>query len=155
MSWVIAIAIAALCAGLEAWLSGPKPFDALAGFRQPGWALPSWGWMIVGGVFYVVMVFALGRMIEAGSVGAVAVALIVAVLVTDGFWNYLLFRIKRLDWAFAYLFPYAALVAVALWATIAVEQLAGIGIAIYLVFLPYDFAWTRALVGLNPALHRG
>ena len=30
MSWAIAIGIAVVCAGLEAWLSGPKPFDALA-----------------------------------------------------------------------------------------------------------------------------
>jgi len=155
MSWIIAIAIAGLCAGLEAWFSGPKPFGVLEGYTQPAWALPTWGWMIVGGVFYVVMVIALGRMIEAGSAGLIAVVLIVAVLVTDGFWNYLLFRIKRLDWAFLYLFPYAALVAASLWATLLVEPLAGIGIAIYLVFLPYDFAWTRALVGLNPASHRG
>jgi translocator protein len=154
VSWVIAIGIAVLCAGLEALLSGPKPFDVLASYHQPSWAPPTWGWMIVGGLFYVVMVVALGRMIDAGSAGLVASVLIVVVLITDGFWNYLLFRIKRLDWAFLYLFPYTALVAAALLATFAVEPAAAIGIAIYLVFLPYDFVWTRALVGLNPDAHR-
>lgn len=47
--WLLALMLAAFCAALEAWLSGPKPFRFLASLKQPRWALPIWGWMIVGG----------------------------------------------------------------------------------------------------------
>lgn len=147
--WVIAIAIAASCAILEAWLSGPQPFRVLATLRQPNWALPVWGWMMVGALFYVVMTYSAAAALQAGTDGRVALVLVVCVLITDGFWNYLLFRRRRLDLAYCYLFPYAALVAAATYAVGTLDILAGLMMGCYLIFLPYDFAWTRALRQLN------
>jgi tryptophan-rich sensory protein len=152
MSWLWALGIAAVCAGLETWLSGPKPFAVLASFKQPSWALPIWGWMAVGAVFYLVMTFALFRAFEAGPSGTPAIVLIVVVMVTDGFWNYLLFKRRRLNWSYLYLFPYALCVGAALWATAVIDPLAALGIGLYFVFLPYDFVWARALARLNPPL---
>jgi translocator protein len=149
MHWMIAIAIAACCALIEAWLSGPRPFRVLASLQQPKWALPVWGWMLVGALFYIVMTNATATALQAGIEGRVALLLVVCVLLTDGFWNYLLFRRRRLDWAYRYLFPYAALVAAATYAVGKLDLLAGLLIGCYLIFLPYDFAWSRALRQLN------
>lgn len=150
--WLLALILAACCAALEAWLSGPKPFRFLASLKQPRWALPIWGWVVVGGAFYVIMTFGLAAMLRAQEQGFAALAMIVAVMVTDGIWNYLLFRRKRLDLAYWYLFPYTVLVAATTVAVFTVDALAGGLIAIYFAFLPYDFAWTKALRTLNPHL---
>ena len=146
----MALMLAALCAALEVWLSGPKPFRLLASLKQPGWALPNWGWMIVGAAFYVIMTFGAASMLQAREQGLAALLMIIAVMVTDGFWNYLLFRSRRLDLAYWYLFPYAALVAATTVVVFTVDGLAGGLMAIYLAFLPYDFVWTKALSTLNP-----
>lgn len=148
----MALMLVALCASLEAWLSGPKPFRFLASLKQPRWALPNWGWMIVGGTFYVIMTFGAAAMLQAEERGSAALVMVIAVMVTDGVWNYLLFRRRRLDWAYWYLFPYTVLVAATTVAVLTVDVLAGGLIAIYLAFLPYDFAWTKALAKLNPHL---
>ncbi|WP_188112781.1 tryptophan-rich sensory protein [Mycobacterium simiae] len=150
MAWVTAIVVAAICAVLEAWLSGPRPFLLLASLQQPKWALPSWGWMVIGGVFYVIMTTAAATALRSGASGRPAFALVVAVLLTDSFWNYLLFRCRRIDWAYSYLFPYAALVAGTTWAVFRLSHVAGMLVALYLAFLPYDMAWSRALMRLNP-----
>jgi len=148
--WPMALMLVAFCAVLEAWLSGPKPFRVLASLKQPRWALPMWGWVIVGGAFYAIMFFAAAAMLQARAQGSVALAMIMAVMVTDGVWNYLLFRRRRLDLAYWYLFPYTVLVAATSVAVFTIDGPAGGLIAIYLAFLPYDFAWTKALGRLNP-----
>lgn len=150
MAWVTAIVVAAICAVLEAWWSGPKPFLLLASLEQPKWALPSWGWMVIGGVFYLIMTTGAATALRSGASGRPAFALVVAVLLTDGFWNYLLFRRRRIDLAYIYLFPYAALVAGTTWAVFRLNHVAGMLIAFYLAFLPYDVVWSRALMRLNP-----
>ena len=146
----MALMLAAFCAALEAWLSGPKPFRLLASLKQPRWALPIWGWVIVGGAFYAVMTFGVATMLQAREQGSVALVMIIAVMVTDGVWNYLLFRRRRLDLAYWYLFPYTVLVAATTVAVFTIDVLAGGLIATYLAFLAYDFAWTKALGTLNP-----
>ncbi|TIM14990.1 MAG: hypothetical protein E5Y67_09790 [Mesorhizobium sp.] len=74
----------------------------LASLKQPRWALPIWGWMIVGGAFYVIMTYGAAAMLQAREQGLVALVMIIAVMVTDGVWNYLLFRYRRLDWAYCW-----------------------------------------------------
>jgi tryptophan-rich sensory protein len=149
-SLILAILIAAAAAGLEAVLSGRRPFAFLASLDQPRWALPNAGWMAVGAGFYIIMTYALWRTLEAGDAGRLATSLIVLVLLTDGFWNFLLFRSRRLDWAYWYLFPYAALVAVATAVALTIDPPAAGAMLLYVIFLPYDFAWTRALMHRNP-----
>lgn len=151
MNWVVAVVIAGICAAAEAWLSGPKPFAVLESLRQPRWAFPAWGWMIVGAAFYIIFVFALGRMLALGTPGYGAVLLIILVLLTDGFWNFLLFRKRRFDWAYLYLFPYTVLVVASCWLCWTLDAWAGLAILPYIVFLPYDFAWTKTLANLNPS----
>lgn len=101
------------------------------------------------------MIYAAGMVLQRGVEAAFTLALVVSVMLTDGFWNYLLFHTRRIDWAYLYLFPYTALVALATYMVYAVDPLAGGLMAIYLAFLPYDIAWTRALRRLNPELARG
>lgn len=152
--WTIALSCSALCAALEAWLSGPRPFRVLAAFKQPDWGLPLWAWLAVGATFYIVMTWSAALMLEAGRPGLAPFALILAVMLTDGFWNYLLLRRRRIDLAYRYLIPYTALVAAATAWAFAVNAWAGLMLAVYLAFLPYDLAWTKALARLNPELAR-
>jgi tryptophan-rich sensory protein len=143
--WLIAIAIALVAAVAEAVMSGPKPFAVLASFRQPHWALPIWGWLVVGAGFYLATTVALARMFEIGAEGWWPATLIVVVLFTDGFWNFLLFRLRRLDLAYLYLFPYALIVVATTHGVARVDLWASAGLVVYCLFLPYDLLWTRAL----------
>jgi tryptophan-rich sensory protein len=148
--WIQAVGFAALCGLLEGWLSGPRPFVFLASLRQPRWGLPIAGWLLVGAAFYVIMTYAASQTIRTVEHGVIPLATVMTVMIADGFWNYLLFRRKRFDWAYWYLFPYAALVSLSAFAVFEINRPAGILIAAYLIFLPYDFALTKALVRLNP-----
>ncbi|RWO61674.1 hypothetical protein [Mesorhizobium sp.] len=141
--WLLALMLAAFCAALEAWLSGPKPFRFLASLKQPRWALPIWGWMIVGGAFYVIMTYGASAMLQAREQGFArddnsryghrwGLELPIVPLQTP--------RLGLL------------LVAATTVAVFTVDMLAGGLIAICFAFLPYDFAWTKALAKLNPHL---
>ena len=147
--WILAIVIAAASAGLEAWLSGPKPFSVLKSFKQPRWSLPIFGWMAVGGAFYLIMTFALATSLAAGSNGYLAASLVVLVMVTDGFWNLILFRKRQFWGAFWYLFPYTALVLASVFALWNVDFRAALLVSCYAAFLAYDFCWAFALARLN------
>lgn len=98
------------------------------------------------------MTFAAAKMIQAKERGLLPLLLIVALMIADGFWNCVLFRLRRVDWAFWYLFPYAVLTFVTTVAVFAVDRPAGALLVFYLAFLPYDFAWTKALGRLNSKL---
>jgi len=52
---VFALMLVGSSAFLEARLSGPKPFRFLRQLQQPRWALPNWGWVGVGALFYATM----------------------------------------------------------------------------------------------------
>ena len=108
--------------------------------------------MIVGGTFYVIMIFGAAAMLQAEERGSAALVMVIAVMVADGVWNCLLFRPRRLDWAYWYLFPDTVLEPQPTVAVFTVDVQAGGLIATYLAFLPYDFAWTNALAKLNPHL---
>jgi tryptophan-rich sensory protein len=114
--------------------------------------VPIWGWIVIGAAFYGIMTYAGASAWRAGERGSIAFILIVAVMITDAAWNYVLFRLRRLDWAFFYLFPYTALVIVAMHSVTVVDSVAGALIAIYVVFLAYDLAWVGSLKNLNPQL---
>lgn len=51
---------------------------------------------------YVIMTYGAAAMLQAREQGLVALVMIIAVMVTDGVWNYLLFRYRRLDWAYCW-----------------------------------------------------
>ncbi|BBX74152.1 tryptophan-rich sensory protein [Mycobacterium shinjukuense] len=140
MAWVTAIAVAVPCGLVEAWLSGPTPFRILTSLAQPKWALPRWGWMLVGGVCYLIMAYAAATALRLGAPGKPGITFVVAVLLTDGIWNYLLYRRRRIDLAYAYLSPYPTLVVVTTWAIVALDSLVGTLVALYLAFLPYERA---------------
>jgi tryptophan-rich sensory protein len=82
------------------------------------------------------------------------VASIILVLVSDAFWNALLFRLRRLDLAYLYLFPYSLVVIGAAVSVYFADPVSSLLIAVYVIFLPYDFAWVRALRRMNPEFDR-
>jgi tryptophan-rich sensory protein len=154
MSWLIALGIIIVAAVVEGLLSGSKPMVFLASLDQPRWSLPAPAWIAVGIGFYIIMLVALVRMLEAGTAGWLPVGLIVVGLAANGLWNFVLFRRHRLDWAYLFLFPYAAVVALAWVSILSVDLLAAGPIGLYLLFLIYDFAWARSLRNRNPAFSR-
>jgi tryptophan-rich sensory protein len=149
MSWAIAFGIVVVAAVLEGILSGPKPVAFLASLKQPHWALPGAAWIAVGVVFYGIVFFAVARMLDAGRAGWPALVLLIAMLAANALWNFVLFRRRRLDIAYASLFPYAALVAMTAVAAFAIDWISGVLLGGYLVFLVYDIAWARSLRNLN------
>jgi tryptophan-rich sensory protein len=151
---VAAISICAAASALEAWLSGPRPFAFLRSLQQPAWALPLPAWLAVGIAFYAIMATALARLFAGGGPASLGVASIILVLVSDAFWNALLFRLRRLDLAYLYLFPYSLVVIGAAVSVYFADPVSSLLIAVSVIFLPYDFAWVRALRRMNPEFDR-
>jgi tryptophan-rich sensory protein len=146
----IAILICGAAAGLEALLSGPRPFAFLRSLRQPAWSLPVSAWIAVGIAFYAIMAIILARLLSIGRAAVWGLTFIIVVLLADAIWNFLFFRLRRFDLAYYYLFPYSLIVIGAAIATYSSDPASVIPLALYILFLPYDVVWVSALRRLNP-----
>lgn len=148
--WGVAILLAVVVMALEAWLTRPDPMGFLASLRQPAWALPMWAMMVVPFAFYGAAIVAGTAMLRAGEAGRGPFELIAAVLLGNAVFNHILYRRRRLDWAFRYEIALAAVAAWAAYAVLGVDWTAGILMGLAFAFVLYDVFWARALARLNP-----
>lgn len=59
---IYSLAICALGAALEGLFAGSGIKQRLASLRLPSYAVPFWGWMVIGGLYYVVYFSVLYRL---------------------------------------------------------------------------------------------
>jgi hypothetical protein len=108
--WLIAGAICAATALLEAGLAGNDPVAALRSIRQPPWS-PSIGvWALIGSSWYAICFVGLARLLRSASTRAPRI-LLLALMVANASWSVLIFQLERFDIAFWSLMPYAAILA--------------------------------------------
>lgn len=127
---------------LESWF---------AQLRQPAFALPLWGWMIVGGLYYIMAIIIFYRVLQLpGSSGRTsALWLTLAMIAGNEFWNYLFFGLQSTLAGFIGLLPFC-LLAMVLYLKLRKVQASTAWILLpYLLWLGYDLVWAYSLWQLN------
>lgn len=158
MNWLVsfltpgglAIVIALVVMGLEAWLTRPDPMGFLASLEQPSWALPRAVMYAIPFFFYGIAAYAAAAAIRAGDPGRGALELVVAVLVGNAVLNHLLCRQRRIDWALWFSVPLVLIAAAAAYLVFALDRVAGALMGLVVVFFVYDALWLTGLAKSNP-----
>ena len=150
MNYLTAFLICASAALVEGLCAGRNPMAQLKATRQPAWSPPNWLWIVIGLAWYGICFTALARLLPLWPGSRLAIFLLAALMLANGGANILGFRLKRLDWAFFFLFPYWLLLAAFLWS---VRPLDGLSFGLFLVYAVYQLyaaAWGYRLWRLNP-----
>ena len=94
--------VCAIAALLEALFAGGNIRRRLADLRTPPYTVPFWGWIVIGGLYYVMCFAVLFQLLRltAGAPRTVALVLIGAFMFTNAFWNYFFFRKRNLFHAY-------------------------------------------------------
>ncbi|HEY0428265.1 MAG TPA: TspO/MBR family protein [Pyrinomonadaceae bacterium] len=143
-------AAAAICEGLFA---GKNVKNVLGKLRAPRFAPPLWVWAIIGVFYYLFCFFILFRLLrydDNASIRYAALALLLVVMFTNAFWNYVFFRRQNLFFSFA-LGVFYSLAAVAVFVCLyQFDYIAAFVLIPYLLYLIYAFYWSYGLLKLNP-----
>lgn len=150
-SLLLSIGICIFFAAVGGLLTGDALETWYPSLRQPSFALPMWGWYIVGIIYYVIVVVVLFRILNRTSQKGrrTLLMLTIAMIAGNEFWNYLLFGLKSPFIAFIGLIPFSIIV---LWLYIKLRKFQPNTSWIllpYLIWLIYDFVWMYNLWKLN------
>ena len=106
---LFSLAICMLGAALEGLFAGSGIKQRLASLRVPSYTVPFWGWMVIGGLYYVICFSVLYRLfLLPSSLGRTAAfALIGAFMFMNALWNYFFFRTRNLFHAYVLGLPYS------------------------------------------------
>lgn len=150
-NYLAALLICIIAAMVEAACAGRDPMTQLQAMRQPSWAPPSLVWVLVGIAWYVICFVALSRLLTLWPASRPALVLLVVLMLANGAANILLFRMKRLDLAFFFLFPYWTVLGAFLWISWPLDRFTGGLFAIYAVYQVYAACWGYVLWRMNPS----
>lgn len=149
-NWAIATLICLGFGALEAVAAGKDPAGALRELRQPRWSPPFWVWAIIGAAWYVACLVSLARLLPRYDDAPSPLILLLILMLANGAWGVLQFRMKRFDLALWFCLPYAALVVAFLWTVWPVDRLPFYIFAGYAAYLPYAGIWGWQIWRLNP-----
>ena len=95
---IYSLAICALGAVLECLFAGSGIKQRLASLRMPSCAVPFWGWIVIGGLYYVICFAVLYRLflLPPAPARSAAFALLGAMMFINALWNYFFFRTRNL-----------------------------------------------------------
>jgi benzodiazapine receptor len=150
---IYSLAICALGVALEGLFAGPGIKQRLASLRLPSYAVPFWGWMVIGGLYYVICFCVLYRLflLPSSPGRAIALALVGAILFVNALWNYFFFRTRNLFHAYLLGLPYsAAAIALFLLLLLRLDRVAAWCLLPYLLYLFfYANIWGYRIWKLN------
>lgn len=149
MNWLWAGSIVVAAAGFEGLCAGRDPMGQLKAMKQPSWSPPTWVWVLIGIAWYGICLVGLARLLPLWPDHRLPVVLLVALMVVNAANNVPLFRMKRLDLAFAFFIPYWPLLAAFLWSVCPLDGLTCTLFAIYAVYQIYAAAWGYRLWRMN------
>ena len=147
------LAICALGAALEGLFAGSGVKQRLASLRLPSYALPFWGWMVIGGLYYVTFFLVLYRLflLPASFGRTAAFALVGVMMFVNAFWNYFFFRTRNLFHAYLLGLPYGVIaLSLFLLLLLRVDRMAAWCLLPYLLYLFYGSFWGYRIWKLNP-----
>ncbi|MFN2507603.1 MAG: TspO/MBR family protein [Chthoniobacterales bacterium] len=147
-----ALLFCAAGAALEGLFAGRGIRQRMAELRFPRYAPPFWGWLIIGGLYYVICfavlyrLFGLPRDVPRDS----AIGLAGAVMFINALWNYFFFRTRNLFHAYMLSLAYGAMaIALFLLLLLGVDRTAAWCLFPYLFYLGYASVWGYRTWKLN------
>jgi translocator protein len=149
---IYTLLICGLSVLLEGLFAGKGVKEYMERLRSPSYALPVWGWFILGGLYYVICFAVVYRLLSSGNGRTqrnVALVLILVVMSINALWNFFFFRMKSLSLSFATSIPYS-LIAVALFiCLLQFDRIAAWFLLPYMIYLIYANLWGYKLWKLN------
>ena len=150
---IYSLVICALGAALEGLFAGRGIKQRLANLRLPSYAVPFWGWMVIGGIYYVICFAILYRLFLLPPIPgrSVAFALLGAIMFINALWNYFFFRTGNLFHAYLLGLPYGAIaLSLFLLLLLRVDRMAAWCLLPYILYLFYANIWGYRVWKLNP-----
>jgi benzodiazapine receptor len=147
------LAICALGAALEGLFAGKGIKQRLATLRLPSYAVPFWGWMVIGGLYYLICFSILYRLflLPPSLERNAAFVLICALMFINALWNYFFFRTRNLFHAYLLGLPYSAVAtSLFLLLLLRLDRVAAWCLLPYLFYLVYANLWGYRTWKLNP-----
>ena len=149
MNYLLALAVCIAAAGVEGLCAGRDPLKQLSATKQPSWSAPNWVWVLIGIAWYAICFTTLVRLLPLRPDSTPALVLLVAMMLANASANLLQFRMKRLDLAFFFLFPYWLLLAAFLWFACPLDRLTCALFAAYALYQVYAGFWGFSLWRMN------
>ena len=150
---IYSLAICALGAALEGVFAGGGIRQRLASVRLPSYAVPFWGWMIIGALYYVICFSILYRLflLPSSPGRSVAFALVGAIMFINALWNYFFFRTRNLFHAYLLGVPYGVIaLSLFLLLLLRVDHIAAWSLFPYILYLFYAGILGYHMWKLNP-----
>ncbi len=153
MAVIYSLVVCAIGAALEGLFAGGGIKQRLAELRLPRYAVPFWGWVMIGGAYYVICFAILHRLfpLPTSSPRNVAFGLLGAIMFINALWNYFFFRSRNLFHAFLLGVPYDVLAVALLVVLSRTDPSAALWFAPYIFYLFYANVWGYRVWKLNPA----
>ncbi len=151
---ICSLAICLLGAVVEGLFAGSGIRQRLRDLRLPSSAVPFWGWMAIGVVYYLICFTILYRLFPLPPTAArnAAFTLLGAMMIINALWNYFFFRTRNLLHAYLLGLPYSAIaVSLFLMLLLRVDALAAWCLFPYLIYLCYANLWGYRVWKLNTA----
>jgi benzodiazapine receptor len=151
-AFIYSLAICAFGAGLEGLFAGTGIKQRLANLRQPSFALPFWGWMLIGGSYYLICFAVLYRLflLPPTSGRTAAFVLLGSMMFINALWNYFFFRTRNLFHAYLLGLPYNAIaISLFLLLLLRIDRTAAGCLLPYIFYLFYANIWGYRIWKLN------
>ncbi len=150
---IYSLVICALGAALEALFAGSGIKQRLANLRMPSFAVPFWGWIVIGGLYYLICFAVLYRLflLSPAPVRTAAFALLGVLMFVNALWNCFFFRTGNLFHAYLLgLFYNAIALSLFLLLMLQVDRTAAWCLFPYILYLFYANIWGYRVWKLNP-----
>ena len=141
---IYSLAICALSAALEGLFAGRGIKQRLANLHMPSFAIPFWGWIIIGGLYYVICFAILSRLfsLPPSDARSAAFVLLGVLMFVNALWNYFFFRTRNLLHAYRLGLSYVAIaLSLFLLLLLRVDRIAAWCLLPYLLYLCYATIW--------------
>ena len=149
MNYAIAGVLCVVAAAVEGLCAGRDPMGQLKTWRQPSWSPPAWGWVLIGLAWYGIGFTGFVRLLPFWQEQKLAVLLLASLMLANAAANIPAFRMRRLDLAFYFFFPYWVLLGTFLWSACALDRLTCTLFGIYAAYQFYAVIWAYRLWRMN------
>ena len=141
---LISLGTCVAAAVLEGLCSGKGVKEYFAKLKFPRYSAPLWVWYIIGGVYYLVFLFVIYRILRQNTDDFLTQATLVFIffmMVLNALWNYVFFRAQNMFVSFvvASLFPLLDLILLIL--LIKLDTVAAWALVPYLIYRVYGVWW--------------
>jgi translocator protein len=148
---VISLAICIAAAAIEGLCAGNSVKAYFSKLRWPRLSPPLWVWYIIGVIYYATFLFVLYQVLrhESSTLRTATFILIPVMMLLNGIWNYLLFRMRHLFLSFVTTM-FAPIPDVVLFlCLVQLDTTAALALPPYLVYRLYSLWWSYGVWQLN------